>query len=294
MTARPDPTLSARAPFVPPDGWDGDDLEAALAAFRRMEDHPLAEAARTASSARAFFETRFTPARNIAARITGYYEPELDASLTRTLEFPVPVHALPDGGCSLRRSEIDTRLNGYVLAWLRDEVDRFFLQVQGSGRLRLADGSTLRLGYGGGNGHAYRSIGQILIERQVFGMDLTAEQLKDWLRADPTRGRALMDENPSYVFFRVQDGPPEDGPIGTMGCPVTAGRSVACDPAHTPLGTPVWIHAPGVSRLCIAQDTGSAIKGPGRLDLFHGTGAAAGEAAGEMNLAGRMTPLMPR
>ncbi|TFL17544.1 MltA domain-containing protein [Jannaschia formosa] len=291
---RLDPPDTAGSPFAPPPGWEEDDLEAALAAFRRMDGHPLAIPARAATSARAFFETRFSLGRSLAARITGYYEPELPASLTRSPEFPIPVHALPEGGCTLRRADIDTRLSGGVLAWLRDEVDRFFLQVQGSGRLRLPDGTVLRLGYGGSNGRAYRSIGQILIERKVFGLDLTAERLKAWLRADPTRGRALMDENPSYVFFRIHDGPPGDGPLGTMGCPVTAGRSVACDPGHTPLGTPVWIEAPGLARLCIAQDTGSAIKGPGRLDLFHGTGDAAGAAAGEMNLAGRMTPLLPR
>ncbi|MDB2407450.1 MltA domain-containing protein [Jannaschia sp.] len=291
MTARPDPPEASFAPFL---GWEADDLDAALSAFRRMGDHPLAAAAQAATTGRAFFETHFAPDRDIAARITGYYEPELPASLDRSPDYPVPLHALPDGGCTLRRGEIDTRLNGVVLAWLRDDVDRFFLQVQGSGRLIFDDGRSLRLGYAGTNGHPYRSIGQILIERRIFGLDLTADRLKTWLREDPMRGRALMDENHSYVFFGLRDGPPEDGPIGTLGCPVTMGRSVACDPAHTPLGTPVWIEAQGLTRLCIAQDTGAAINGPGRLDLFHGTGDVAGTAAGAMHLRGRMTPLRLR
>lgn len=297
MAAQPDPPetgppLSGR--FDAWDGWAADDLDAALAAFRRMTDHPLATAAMAAPDGRRFFETHFAPGRAVAAHITGYYEPELPASRTRSSEFPVPIHALPEGGCTLPRAEIDGHLAGREIAYLRDAVDRFFLQVQGSGRLRLTDGATLRVGYGGGNGHPYRSIGQILVGRKVFGLDLTADRLKQWLRDDPVRGRALMDENPSYVFFRIHDGPAADGPVGTMGCPVTAGRSVAADPAHTPLGTPVWIEVEGVARLCIAQDTGSAIVGPGRLDLFHGTGDAAGTAAGALNASGRMTPLLAR
>jgi membrane-bound lytic murein transglycosylase A len=266
-------------------------MDDALCAFRRMPDHPLAGAARAATDARAFFESHFVPEPSRAVQATGYYEPELDASLTPTDEFRIPLHAQPEGGCTLRRADIDVRLKGREIAFLRDEVDRSFLQVQGSGRLRLRDGTTRRLRYGGGNGQPYRSIGQMLIQEGVFGLGLTADALKDWLRADPVRGRAVMDRNPSYVFFRFHDGPPDEGPIGTLGVPLTPMCSLAADPDHLPLGTPVWLTLGGQGRLWVAQDTGGAIKGPGRVDLFYGTGESAGQTAGALNANGRITPL---
>ena len=280
--------------FAAIDGWTADDMHGALASFRRMDAHPLAHEARAARDPRRFFETHFAPDRPRAVQATAYYEPELDASLQPTRDFRVPLHALPDGGCSLRRADIDVRLKGREIAYLRDEVDRFFLQIQGSGRLRLPDGTTQRLAYGGGNGQPYRSIGKMLVKEGVFGTGLTADTLKDWLRADPVRGRAVMDRNPSYVFFRLHDGPPDDGPIGTMGVPLTAMRSLAADPEHVPLGTPVWVRIGDAAALWIAQDTGGAIKGPGRIDLFYGTGDEAGRAAGAVNANGRITPLAMR
>ena len=273
-------------------GWAEDDLSAALAAFRLNPGDPLCEAAKDAADARAFFETHFRPATGIAGHFTGYFEPELEGSLVLSGDFPVPLHRLPPNGCTLPRDRIDEACATEAFVWLRDEVDRFFLQVQGSGRIRLPDGQTLRVGFAGRNGHPYRSIGKLLIERGVFGDDITADALRDWLREDPERGRAVMNENPSYVFFAPRDG--EAGPIGTLGCPVTPGRTLAVDPAHCPLGTPVWIEVDGRACLCVAQDTGSAIKGPGRADLFCGTGAEAGRVAGRLNHAGRFTPLVRR
>ncbi|WGH80284.1 MltA domain-containing protein [Jannaschia ovalis] len=274
-------------------GWDADDLDAALAAFRLCSDGPLVQAAKHASDARRFFESRFRPGAELAGHFTGYYEPEIPASLTRSDAFPVPIHAMPPGGVSATRAEISPFLAGQEIAWLRDEVDRFFLQVQGSGRLRLPGGATMRVGHAGKNGQPYVSIGKLSVERGVFGPGITADALKDWLRADPDRGHAVMNENPSYVFFEILDLPEGSGPRGTL-CPVTSLRSLAVDPTHTPLGTPVWIEVAGHARLCIAQDTGSAIKGAGRADLFFGSGDTAGRAAGALNHPGRFVPLVPR
>ncbi len=274
-------------------GWAEDDPDAALAAFRENPDDALAVAAARAACGRTFFERHFRAGATIPGHVTGYYEPELDGSRTRSDAYPVPIHGLPEDGCAVPRDGIDVAMAGREIAWLRDEVDRFFLQVQGSGRIRLADGGTMRVGYGGSNGHPYRSIGALLVERGVFGPDITADALKDWLRADVARGRAVMAENPSYVFFVRSDAAPEIGPRGTL-CPVTAGRSIAVDPEHVPLGTPVWIAVDGIARLCVAQDTGGAIRGAGRADLFFGTGAEAGRAAGRLNHAGTVTPLLRR
>lgn len=187
----------------------------------------------------------------------------------------------------------DAALAGYAIAWLRDEVDRFMLQVQGSGRLRLQGGGTMRVGYAGTNGHPYRSIGGMLVSNGWLSPELTAARLVRWLRADPDRGRWAMECNRSYVMFRVLDLPETSGPPGTL-CPVTPMRSIAVDPDHIALGTLVWLEGAGMARLCVAQDTGSAIRGAGRADLFCGTGAAAGRMAGRLDHPCRLTPLVAR
>jgi membrane-bound lytic murein transglycosylase A len=275
-------------------GWADDDLDDALMAFLRTPMNPLAAAARDADDAADFLAAHFTPDEALAGHFTGYYEPELDGATAPSGAFPVPLHTLPPDGCDHPRAGIDAHLRGHEVVWLRDDVDRFFAQVQGSVRVRLADGTVLRLGHDGKNGHPYRSIGKLLVERGVFGPDITADALTAWLRADPARGRAVMNENPCYVFFRRLDTDLDLGPDVTVGCPATPGRTLAVDPDHLPLGTPVWIDVDGLARLCIAQDTGSAIKGPGRADLFFGTGDAAGRAAGRLNHAGRFVPLRRR
>lgn len=275
-------------------GWAHDDLAAALDAFLRTPANPLAGTARQASDARVFFETHFAPDLDVAGHFTGYYEPEILGSSTPSDTFPVPLHTEPPSGCARPRAEIEPHLAGYELVWLRDEVDRFFAQVQGSARIRLGDGSVMRVGHSAKNGQPYVSIGKRLVERGVFGSDITADALKTWLRADPDRGRNVMHENPSYVFFRVLDTDPALGPIVTLGCPASMGRTLAVDPDHLHLGTPVWVEVDGIARLCIAQDTGSAIKGPGRADLFFGTGDEAGIAAGRLNHSGTFTPLRRR
>ncbi|CUH39402.1 Membrane-bound lytic murein transglycosylase A precursor [Jannaschia seosinensis] len=284
---------TGRPSHVWPEAWAADNLDAALTAFLNNFGKRRPDAAQGAADARAFFETHFRMGETIKGHFTGYFEPEIPASLTRSDTFCVPIHAMPQGGCSLPRAQIEPHLAGQEIAWLRDPVDRFFLQVQGSGRLRLAEGGILRVGHAGGNGQSYRSIGKLLIDRGIFGPDIDAARLADWLRADPERGRVVMNENPSYPFFAPSKLPEDTGPIGTL-CVVTAGRSLAVDPMHVPLGTPIWIEVGQIARLVIAQDTGSAIVGPGRGDLFFGTGDAAGLAAGQLNHRGRFTPLVPR
>lgn len=293
LEAPPAAPETGRPSFADLLGWMQDDFAAALDAYLMNPPGPLSEIARAASDPRSFFEARFQLGPTMTGHFTGYYEPELSGALEPSDAFPVPIHAMPSGLVTAPRAEIEPLLAGHEIAWLRDEVDRFFLQVQGSGRIRLEDGGTLRVRFAGRNGHSYRSIGKLLVERGVFDADIDAETLKAWLRADPVRGRAVMAENPSYVMFVALDLPPESGPMGTL-CPLSGGRSLAVDPEQTPLGTPVWVETDGISRLCIAQDTGAAIRGLGRADLFFGTGDAAGRAAGRFNHPGRFTPLLPR
>jgi membrane-bound lytic murein transglycosylase A len=187
---------------------------------------------------------------------------------------------------------------GLEIAWVDDPVELFFLQVQGSGRIRYPDGRVIRIGYGGANGHTYRSVGQELVRRGVYQPhQVSAQVIKNWVRRNPFDGEELLNHNDSYVFFReVSEVPDDKGPLGAMNRSITPMRSIAVDPAFTPLGAPVWIekggHAP-LHRLMIAQDTGSAIKGAQRADVFIGTGDQAGSIAGRIKDSGRMVVLMP-
>lgn len=273
-------------------GWEEDDHAAALAAYLKTAKPEDPARAITADAARDWLAHSFV-AQPIAtdALLTGYFEPEYPGATEPSGPFNAPVYAPPEGWTDgtpyFSRRDIEARhlLRGRELAWLADPLDVFFLQVQGSGRVRLADGGMMRLGYAGKNGHPYTSLGKLLVERgEIAAPDISMQAIRDWVRANPEAGRELMRENASYVFFRVIEGLGQElGPIGTAGVPLSAGRSVAVDPQHTPLGAFVWIEAlegfdhPG---LCVAQDTGSAIIGPGRTDLFCGTGDAAGERAG--------------
>lgn len=160
----------------------------------------------------------------------------------------------------------------------------------------MPDGRVVRVGYAGRNGHAYRSVGQELVRRGTHSMDqVSAQEIASYVRNQA--GSELLNINPSYVFFRViDDVPAEKGPIGAMGRSITSFRSVAIDPAFTPLGAPVWIEKAGadpIRSLMVAQDTGGAIKGPQRADIFYGTGREAGEAAGTVKDGGRMVVLLP-
>ena len=312
----PPATLRRVLSFDDLDGWAEDDHEAALAAFR--ETCPDLEGPNwpgvcalafdlPPGAARAFFEALFRPvvAEDGAALLTGYYEPELMGSRRRTARFRVPLHRrppeVPEGRPWLTRREIERggalRGRGLEIAWVEDPVDALFLGIQGSGRVRLEEGGTLRLGYGGFNGHARRSIGAEMVRRGILEPGgASAAAIRGWVREHPRRGRELLRHDPSYVFFREVTGLSDDrGPLGAMLRPVTAGRSAAVDPAHVPLGAPVGGEdgAEPLRRLMVAQDTGSAIRGPGRADLFYGTGAAAGRRAGRVRDPGRIVMLLP-
>lgn len=236
------------------------------------------------------------------ALITGYYEPELQASLRPGAPFLHPLYRLPaDPGASHAQIAAGALAGqGLEIAWAADPVDVFFLHVQGSGRLRLPDGSVLRLGYAGKNGHPYRSLGREMVARGLIPADtISADAIRAWLAAHPDHVADLLLTNPSYVYFREIAGlSADEGPIGTAGVPLTAGLSLAVDPAFIPLGALVLLEtvvdgAP-VARLVVAQDTGGVIKGAQRADLFFGTGDAAGRQAGRQNAPGRLTALLPR
>jgi membrane-bound lytic murein transglycosylase A len=300
------------------EGWQDDDHLAALAVFRNTctllrdpEWTPLCrlseDAGKSRQSARQFFELLFRPVLlgTPPALFTGYYEPELRGSLTRTPRFAYPLYRKPpelvDGQKYHPRAAIEGGLlrgRGLELVWLEDPVEAYFLQVQGSGRIKLPNGQIMRVAYAAKNGQPYRSIGQELLNRGGHTIsDVSAQDIKAWVRANPVAGRELLNTNPSYVFFRkLADLPPESGPIGAMGRPISTLRSVAIDPDFTPLGAPVWIEKDGrqpMRRLMIAQDTGGAIRGAQRADIFYGSGYDAGEAAGRVKDGGRMILLLP-
>ena len=291
------------------------------------------------AAARAFFEARFEPVAlsngngSPDGLVTGYYEPVIRGCRARKPDCSVPIHGVPDDlitvdlaaidpelkGKRLRgridgrklvpyasRAEIDSRngngkpLPAPVLAWAVDTVDVFFMQVQGSGRLQLDDGSTLRLGYADQNGHPYRAVGKSLVERGALSRDgVSMQSIRDWLAANPAERDAVLATNPSYVFFRELP-PSDDGPPGSLGVPLTPARSIAVDVNAVPLGSPVWLattdpdDGSAIRRLMAAQDTGGAIRGTVRADLFWGRGDVAAAKAGRMQQPGRMWLLRPR
>ncbi len=288
-------------------------------------------------TARRFFETHYLPHRveeEQPGLVTAYYEPEVKGSRVRDDAFQVPVYKRPDdlvqvtpdelrafynAGFSVgrrkgdelvpyyTRAEIDEGAlagKGLELLYLDDAVELFFMQIQGSGRVRFPDGSWTRIGYAGKNGHSYTSIGKLLAERgEKPPGGLTMEGLKGWLRADPTRGKALMHANKSYIFFReLPAAELADGPVGAQGVALTPGRSLAVDASYHKLGTPVFVAAADAptpdgkpfQRLMIAQDVGSAIRGQERGDIFWGSGAEAGAIAGVTKTQARFYVLLPK
>jgi len=295
-------------------GWADDDHGAALTVFRNTcmdldgsDWAAICAYAETAPDPRAFFELLFRPVLiggEDPALFTGYFEPELEGSLRRTGRYRFPVYRLPPEvtGRWLSREQIEEsgvlEGRGLEIAWVDDPVELFFLQIQGSGRVRLNEGGVLRVGYGGANGHEYRSIGQELVRRGIYDLhQVSADVIKNWVRRNPVLGQELLFHNPSYVFFReVSRVPADQGPLGAMNRSITTMRTVAVDPAFVPLGAPVWIEKDGeapMRRLMVAQDTGSAIKGAQRADIFFGTGDDAGRAAGRIKDPGRMVVLLP-
>ena len=288
--------------------------------------------------ARAFFEGYFTPHRvehaGSPGLLTGYYEPVLDGSRTPTAKFPTPVHRRPPDLVNLvdesmrgaksaalthgrktdsgvvpfaSRAEIDQgalKGRGLELLYLASPVDSFFMQVQGSGRVKLRDGTMVRVTYDGKNGHPYTSIGRHLIDTGKLAADkMSLEALGNWLKADPARGRQVMELNKSYVFFRELKGEEAKGALGVLHIPLSPGRSLAVDAGVHAIGMPVYVSAPalthttwtgGFNRLMVAQDVGSAIKGAERGDIYFGTGDVAGKLAGNTKHPGNLFVLLPR
>jgi membrane-bound lytic murein transglycosylase A len=262
--------------------------------------------------------------------ITGYYEPLLYGSRVRTERYRYPVYRAPDdlvtielgalypelNGKRVRgrlngrrvvpyfsRSEIDANpppLAGNELLWVDDPVALFFLQIQGSGRVQLPSGETLAIGYADQNGHPYTAIGRTLIERAGLKLEeIDLPTIRAWLAAHQNDAQALMNTNASYVFFAPRD-PNLPGPLGALGVPLLAARAIAVDPAYIPLGLPVWLDTVLPDRdapyrqLVFALDSGGAIKGATRADLFFGYGAEAESYAGRMRAPGRLYVLLPR
>jgi membrane-bound lytic murein transglycosylase A len=283
------------------------------------------------AAVRAALETWFVPYRAAnngqpEGLFTGYYEPEIRGSRLRQGRYTLPIYGRPSDAVSIdlgrfrpewageqlvgrlngnrvdpypSRAEIEAgAINGKapVVLWTDDAVDLAIMHIQGSGRVRLDDGTLVRLGVAGNNGHKFVGIGKVMKDAGKLGGDTSMPAIKTWLNAHPQEGRELLARNPRYIFYSVNNG---DGPVGTEGVSLTPERSLAVDPRFIPLGAPVWLDTVDPSgrplrRLMVAQDTGAAIKGPVRGDIFWGTGEAAFDKAGRMKSRGQLFLLLPR
>lgn len=311
-----------KLPFDKPVGADGmggtvADWYSPCGAAKRLSvnDH---------ETARAFFEAWFTPflvtdRGRADGLFTGYFEPELPGSRTRKGRYTTPFLAKPKdlvmqpgpGGDMQAGRMVGGKLEAYPtraqieagvlgdrakpLVWVDDPVDAHIMQIQGSGRIRLEDGSVVRLGVAGNNGHKFVGIGKVMRERGLV-TDTSMPSIRAWLKANPKQAVALMAENPRYIFYRFVEG---EGPLGSEGVALTAERSMAVDTRYIPLGMPLWLDSVDpngrpLRRLMVAQDTGSAIKGVVRGDFFWGGGDAAFEKAGRMKSSGRYWVLLPK
>jgi membrane-bound lytic murein transglycosylase A len=263
--------------------------------------------------------------------ITGYYEPLLRGSRTPSAQFTVPLYAAPDDLLTIELADLypelkgkrvrgrlegkkivpypdrarlanHAPLKGKELVWVDSAVDAFFLEIQGSGRVQLSDGEVIRLAYSDQNGHPYRAIGRYLVDLgELTVEEATAPGIRAWLARHPERAQEVLNANPSAVFFRAEPVvDPAQGPKGALQVPLTQGRSIAVDPSMIPLGAPVFLSTTypestqPLQRLVLAQDTGGAIRGAIRADLFWGFGAAAGDAAGRMRQQGKLWLLLPQ
>lgn len=271
---------------------------------------------------------RITAGGNAPGLMTGYYEPLLRGSRTPSATYHVPLYGIPDDLITVDLGLFKTALQGQsivgrvegktlqpyadraevaqnglagkadALVWVDDPVAAFFLEIQGSGRVQLPDGSVMRLGYAGKNGRAYTAIGKVMKARGLLQEKVTMPMIRDWLKNNPDDMQAMLNENASVVFFREIKG---EGPIGAEGVPLTPERSVAVDPTAITLGTLLWVDAEGAhdgeprwQKLMVAQDTGGAIKGIVRADLFMGFGPRAERLAGAMQSQGSLYLLLPK
>ncbi len=236
---------------------------------------------------------------------TGYFTPLLDGDWRPSARYRVPLYRPPEAAAGARlptRAEVAAGAlagQGLELLWVDDPIDAFFLEIQGSGYVRLPDGSTVAVGFAGRNGHEYVPIGRVLIDRGEIAREaMSMQAIRGWLVDHPDQAQPMMNENPNVIFFDVLD---SGAPLGADGRPLTAGRSLAVDRDHISLGVPLWLDvaapdvaAPRLRRIVVAQDVGSAIVGPVRGDLYWGEGDAAGESAGRMRSTGRFWALVPR
>jgi membrane-bound lytic murein transglycosylase A len=318
---------------------EGRPMEVALAGVCR---EALALGPANTAEAREFFETRFRPFRvarlgEAEGFLTGYYEPIVEGSRLPTQDFKVPMYRrppdmivagrhrpgasriLPNRGPVWRRA--DKRLvpyfdraeiengaldgKGLEICWLKDPIDAFFIQIQGSARIRLEDGALLRLNYAAHNGQPYTPVGAILIQDgEVDRAEMSMDRIRQWMQANPDKAKELRQKNRSFIFFRVAELGDHEEAVGAQGVPLTAGRSIAVDRRLHAYGTPLWIDAElplreeratnPFRRLMIAQDTGSAIVGPARGDLYFGAGQEAGHVAGRIKHPARFVMLVPR
>jgi membrane-bound lytic murein transglycosylase A len=350
----PPPVAEARGRLEPaawrdlPD-WGRESMRASLEAFTRScavleKQDPwkaVCSGAQTLAGAAerdiaSFFELNFDPYRVVNADgtdtglVTGYYEPLLHGSRTRTARYRFPLYAPPPDLLTIdlasvypelrnrrlrgrlegnrvvpyfARADIDrddAPIRGSELVWVDDAVDAFFLEIQGSGQVELENGERIRVGYADQNGHPFKSLGRALIDRGEITRERASMQgIKDWVRRNPARAQEMLNTNPSYVFFREL--PRElPGPLGAQGVPLMPERSIAVDARVVPLGAPVYLATtwPNASdpldRLTVAQDTGGAIAGGVRADFFWGFGDEAGSLAGRMRQQGRMWVLWPK
>lgn len=280
------------------------------------------------NQARAFFENNFKPARIMPPEqtygyytgadgfYTGYYEPEISGSRVKTDEYSVPIYGVP-AKVAGKKSKVFSQYDrvdiekgvlagkGLEICWVKNPVDVFFAQIQGSTRIKLDDGETLRLNYIASNGKPYTPVGRLLIDQGVFTPEeMSMDKIREYMEANPDEGKALREKNRSYVFFAKTTLGPHDEPSGAQGVPVTPGRSIAVDPSIHVYGTPIWIDAKlplksdepedSFQRLVVAQDTGSAIRGPARADIYFGRGPDVPSIAGRIKHFGKFVMLVPK
>ncbi|MEN9559231.1 MAG: hypothetical protein RLZZ502_442 [Pseudomonadota bacterium] len=225
------------------------------------------------------------------AFITGYYQPIVPGSTTKTARFSAPLYLLPANPAHSRAALRQARHGDKalpVLAYVEDEVEAFFIGIQGSALLDTERGQ-LSVTYAGHNGQAYHAIGKTLVQRGALTPDaLSMESIKSWLRAHPESQAEVLDSNPRVIYFKAAKPAKHPQALGAQGLPLTPGHSVAVDPSQHAYGSLLYLEADGLPQYLIAQDTGAAIKGEARLDLFTGSGEAAGKAAGSLKRAGKL------
>ncbi|MCW5692230.1 MAG: MltA domain-containing protein [Pseudolabrys sp.] len=281
-----------------------------------------------AETARKFFEDNFKPVRILPEMktygyytgadgfYTGYYEPEVLGSRVKTAEYSVPIYGVPAKFAGKKstvfgqydRTDIEKGAlegKGLEICWVKNPVDAFFAQIQGSTRVKLTDGALMRLNYIASNGKPYTPVGRILIDKGVFTpQEMSMDKIRDYMEANPDEGQALREKNRSYVFFSKTTLEPHEECLGAQGIQLTPGRSIAVDPSMHVYGTPVWIDAKlplkseapedSFQRLMIAQDTGSAIRGAARADIYFGHGPDIPSIAGRIKQFGKFVMLVPK